>query len=252
MDNNILYNMIFKRKSFHIFKDTATISNEEIDLIYKAYKTFTPLDGNIKTEIRIVKESETSCTRGGEYCILMYSEAKGNYLQNIGYLGEQLDLYLASLDIGALWFGIGKVNENVIDNNMQYVIMFNIAKMPKDKFRRDMFKSKRKPLDEVYSGTKYGDIINIARFSPSACNSQPWYVEENENKITIYRYQKPGKRGIMPKDKVIYYNKIDIGIFALILELCFNNAGIEYERQVFEDTSHEEIEKTKFITFTLK
>ena len=227
MDNKLLYNMIFKRKSFHIFRDTLVITNEEIDLIYKAYKTFTPLDGNIKTEIRIVKESETTCTRGGEYCILMYSEVKDNYLQNIGYLGEQLDLYLASLDIGALWFGIGKVQENVLDNDMQYVIMFNIAKMPKDKFRRDMFKAKRKSIAEVYGGGKIEDIINVVRFAPSACNSQPWYVEEVGKEITIYRYQKPGKRGIMPKDKVIYYNKIDIGIFALILELSFNNAGIE-------------------------
>ena len=40
-----------------------------------------------------------------EYCHilvdtkLLYSEKKDNYLQNIGYLGEQLDLYLTSLNI---------------------------------------------------------------------------------------------------------------------------------------------------------
>ena len=35
------------------------------------------------------------------------------YLQNIGYLGEQLDLYLVSKNIGTLWFGIGKVEEKL-------------------------------------------------------------------------------------------------------------------------------------------
>lgn len=35
-----------------------------------------------------------------------------NYLQNVGYLGEQLDLYLVSKNIGTLWFGIGKQKNN--------------------------------------------------------------------------------------------------------------------------------------------
>ena len=44
-----------------------------------------------------------------EKVILLYSEEKENYLMNIGYLGEQLDLYLASLNIGSLWFGLNKI-----------------------------------------------------------------------------------------------------------------------------------------------
>ena len=61
--------------------------------------------------MQILPADQTTCKRGQEYCILLYSEKKLNYLQNIGYIGEQLDLYLASMNIGALWFGIGKVEE---------------------------------------------------------------------------------------------------------------------------------------------
>lgn len=75
--------------------------------------------------MKIVKEEETSCKRGSEYCILLYSEKKGNYLQNIGYIGEQLDLYLASMDIGSLWFGIGKTEEENY-NGLDFVIMIAI------------------------------------------------------------------------------------------------------------------------------
>ena len=67
-----------------------------------------PLYSDIKTSVKIVPECETTCKRGAQYCILFYSEKKGEYLRNIGYLGEQMDLYLASKNIGALWFGIGK------------------------------------------------------------------------------------------------------------------------------------------------
>lgn len=102
------YRQIFKRKSFHLFKDTGTITDDEIKGIEEFFKTVKPLYTEIETKICIVPESETSCKRGCQYCILFYSERKDEYLRNIGYIGEQIDLYLASQNIGALWFGIGK------------------------------------------------------------------------------------------------------------------------------------------------
>ena len=233
--------MIFKRKSFHIFKDMLSISQEELEEIEKVYFTFQPLDASIKTEIRIVPSAETTCRRGQEYCILLYSEKKENYLQNIGYVGEQLDLYLASKSIGALWFGIGKVEGQQV-NGLDFVIMIAIAKMPENKFRKDMFKSKRKPLEEIWSGEHYQDIGNIARFAPSACNTQPWKVTAEEDKLMVYRYKKPGKRGIMPADKVAYYNRIDIGIFLCFLEVCLQKNGVKFERTLFADTAKDDVE----------
>ena len=107
----MLYDMIFKRKSFHIFKDIGHIEDEELREIETYYDTLVPLVPNIRTVVRIVPGEETTCKRGQEYCILLYSEKKEHYLQNIGYLGQQLDLYLASKNIGALWFGIGKTTQ---------------------------------------------------------------------------------------------------------------------------------------------
>ena len=68
------------------------------------------------------------------------------------------------------------------------------------------------------------DIANIVRFTPSACNTQPWIVEASNKELKVYRYRKEGKRGIMPKDRVIYYNQIDIGIFMCFLELCLEHS----------------------------
>lgn len=80
-----------------------------------------------------------------------------------------------------------------------------------------MYKSKRKPLEEIYDGEKFLGVLNVARFSPSACNTQPWMVGEKDNEIKVFRYKKEGKRGMMPINKVTYYNRIDIGIFLFIL-----------------------------------
>ena len=235
--NDTFYEMIFKRKSFHIFRNIGneSLSEGELDEIQNAYSKFTPLHSGIKTAIRIVPEKQTNCRRGGEYCILLFSEKKDGYLQNIGYLGEQLDLYLVSRNIGTLWFGIGKIKEEPFAD-MEFVIMFSIRKISDDsKYRRDMFKSKRKSIEEIWDGEQISDVTDIVRFAPSACNSQPWFVKNIDGKLSVYRYKKPGKRGIMPVDKVSYYNRIDMGIFLCFLDICLEHSNIDYERKLYSD-----------------
>jgi len=235
--------MIFKRKSFHLFGDigNSSISSHDIESIIAAYDAFIPLYPDIKTAIRIVPASETTCKRGEQFCILLYSEKKGQYLQNIGYLGEQLDLYLVSQNIGTLWFGIGRTNEPIF-RGLDFVIMIAISKIDDDKkFRRDMFKSKRKPTSEIWRGEPIMGITDIVKYAPSACNTQPWIVEHTDNILKVYRYKKQGKRGIMPADKVSLYNQIDIGIFICFLDLCLQHKEIPYEVELYADNGLDEV-----------
>lgn len=235
-----LYEMIYKRKSFHLFRNIGdeVITDDELAGIQTSYERFTPLYSDIKTAIRIVSGAATSCNRGEEYCILMYSEKKVGFLQNIGYLGAQLDLYLASRNIGTLWCGVGKTAETSCDG-LDFVIMIAIHKVTDvSKFRRDMFKSKRKPVEEIWEGAPIDGVTDIARFAPSACNTQPWLVKRNGD-LSVYRYKKPGKRGIMPADWVSFYNCIDIGIFLCFLEICLEHQGIAYQRELFLDEEND-------------
>ncbi len=248
-----LYEMIFKRKSFHLFRDIGDdrISQNELHSIQNAYKSFTPLCPDIKTAIRIVPAGQTTCKRGQEYCILLYSEKKDNYLQNIGYLGEQLDLYLVSRNIGTLWFGIGKPDESSFDG-LDFVIMLAIAKVDDaQKFRKDMFKSKRKPRDEIWTGETIPGVTDIVRFAPSACNTQPWIVENTGSELKVFRYKKQGKRGIMPADMVSFYNQIDVGIFLCFLDLCLTHNQIQYRVKLFTDCGAD-IEKTIIASYELR
>ena len=241
MDKKI-YSNIFKRKSFHLFRNIGNnhLTTNELQEIEDYFYTLTPLEEGIRVKIKITKD--TSCKRGQEYCIVFYSEVKDNYLRNIGYLGEQLDLYLVSKNIGTLWFGIGRPKEEVLDG-LQFVIMIAIAKVDDEtKFRKDMFKSKRKELAGIWRGDYYQDIGNICRFAPSACNSQPWVVEASQKEIKVYRYKKAGKRGIMPAKMVDFYNSIDIGIFMCFLEQCLYHNGLNFKRKlVKEDNSSQEL-----------
>lgn len=242
--NHELYKDIFKRKSFHLFRNigSALIEKSELEEIEKAYASFDRLYPEIRTAIRILPASEVNFKRGAEYCILIYSEKKDNYLMNVGYIGEQLDLYLVHRGIGSLWFGIGKPDIQTYEG-LDFVIMIAIHKVNDlSKYRKNMFKAKRKSLEEIWNGDTLG-IAEIARFSPSACNTQPWYVRNEDGKLTVFRYKKKGKRGIMPAESVTYYNRIDIGIFLCVLELCMNEKNITFERKLFSDLGDDEYSK---------
>lgn len=247
-----LYPAIYKRKSFHLFRNIGneSILSEELHEIKEAYQHFSALCPHIKTAIRIVPAEETTCNRGEEYCILLYSEKKEHYLQNIGYMGEQLDLYLTGKNIATLWFGIGTTNEPRYEN-LDFVIMLAIAKATDEsKFRKDMFESKRKPIEDIWVGEPIKGVSDIVRFAPSACNTQPWMVEHTGNTLHVYRCRKQGKRGIMPADKVSYYNQIDIGIFLCFLELCLLHEKISYKVELKHDAGFDE-EKTIYAVYHL-
>ena len=65
--DELLYQMIFKRKSFHLFKETGGITREELDGIREAFPACRPLVPEIKVEMKIVPAEQTTCKRGQEY-----------------------------------------------------------------------------------------------------------------------------------------------------------------------------------------
>lgn len=233
------YDMIFKRKSFRKFNDTLKLSNDELIVISEKVKDLVPLVDNIEVKYGIVPREETTCKRG-EYCLLIYSEEKEGFLLNIGYMFEQLDLYLASRDIGVCWYGMGKTQESEYEN-LKFVIMMALGKGSPSEFRRDYTKCKRKETKEIWMGDLgLESIAEVVKYAPSACNTQPWRVVCEKNKLKIYRTI--GVKSIMPKDKVSFYNSIDMRFIDIkqrlglklvninkfssgVVQLCYNTAG---------------------------
>lgn len=226
------YKMIFKRKSFRRFNQDLKLSNNELSDINEKIKRLIPLIDNIDVKYRIVQREETTCKRG-EYCLLIYSEEKDGFLLNIGYMFEQLDLYLASKDIGICWYGMGKTQESEY-KNLKFVIMMALGKSEAKDFRKDYKKCRRKDINEIWTGVAgLNDIAEIVKYAPSACNTQPWRVACEKDKLKIYRTT--NIKSIMPKDKVPFYNSIDMGIFLYFLELTFIYNNISFERYLAKE-----------------
>lgn len=232
------YEMIFKRKSFRKFDDSLRLSDDELCDINEKIKALAALIYDIDVKYRIVKREETTCKRG-ECCLLIYSEEKEEFLLNIGYMFEQLDLYLASKDIGVCWYGMGKTQESEYEN-LKFVIMMAIGKGQPNEFRRDYTKCKRKETKEIWNRVSGFDAIaEVVKYAPSSCNTQPWRVICEKDKLKIYRTIKV--KSIMPKDKVPFYNSIDMGIFLCFLELALLHNHIPFQRILCEEEDEAEL-----------
>ena len=231
-----VYDMIFKRKSFRRFGDFLTLTNEEMQKVKNYLNILIPLLDDVKIKYRIVKREETNCKRG-EYCLLVYSEQKEQSLLNIGYTLEQLDLWMASQNIGVCWYGIGKPDKLQYEG-LDYVIMLAFGKGRPEEFRKDYTKAKRKELELIWSGQHIPNVTNVVRFAPSACNSQPWRVVFETQIIRIFR--STDVHSIFPKEKLLLYNCIDMGIFLYFMELALRREQYEFERILCQEKNSNE------------
>lgn len=111
--------------------------------------------------------------------------------------------------------------------------MLAIAKTSEMYFRIDYKKAKRKSADDIWIGKKSSAISDVIRFAPSACNTQPWLIEYCENKLFLYRVQ--GKQGIMPQNRVSFYNSIDIGIMMFFIDICLEKESVSFKKDLYND-----------------
>lgn len=229
--------MIFKRKSFRKFNTDLKISEKELIDIEEKINNLIPLDKYIKVDYKIVPKEQTTCKRG-EYCLLIFSEEKENYLKNIGYMFEQLDLYLASKNIGVCWYGMGKTSIMKF-GSLKYVIMLAIGKSLESEFRKDYTKAKRKKTSDIWCGDFINEIGDVVKYSPSACNTQPWKVVCQNNILKVYRTKVT--KCIIPKNKISFYNSIDIGTFLLFLDITLAYNNICYEKKLITASNNLEL-----------
>lgn len=246
-----LYEMILKRKSFRRFDETLSISSDEMQKIEQQLNQLLPLQNNIRIEFRIVEKSKTTCKRG-EYCLLIYSQQKELFLINAGYMLEQMDLFLASIDIGVCWYGFGKA-DIMQRNGLDFIIMLALGKSRPEDFRKDITKSRRKPSEAIWNGAFDEDIVRLIRYAPSSCNMQPWRVVSAKNEIKIYRTTEVNS--IMPVNKRPFYNSIDMGVFLCFLEILLMHSHYRYNRILHDKGNEEQISNEGYMeiaTYTIE
>lgn len=243
-----LYNTIFKRKSIRKFDNNLYVNTDELKQINDKMKNIKVLCNNIKVSMNIIERNKTN-VKFGEYCLLFYSEEKPNYLLNAGYMIEQMDLFLESLNIGTCWYGMGKVKEDRKDN-LKFIIMLVFGKCKDNDFRKSIKEFKRYKIEKIWQGEFNNNIKELVRLAPSSCNTQPWKIISNDDLIEIYRDTSIESKS--PKEKPFYYNFIDMGILLCFLEIVLIKNNYNYNRILTENIEKKENSKlSKIATYCI-
>ena len=180
-----LKEMIYKRKSCRQFAGKP-VDGSMIEKILSF--DLKPLYPEIKVRMDIVTRDKVKCLCPWTtpQLITIYSEETEGYLENIGFLFQQMDLYLQTLGLGVCWLGLGKMNPKTTMEaaDMKFVIMLAFGHPKGDQLRHDLKEFKRKSMAQI---TDMADPrLEVARLAPSAVNSQPWYFTHDGEMIHVH------------------------------------------------------------------
>lgn len=193
-----LANQIYVRKSCRNYLD------EEIDLdsikeFVSNAEVLTP-DMNFTYEILEREEVNLKTRWNAPYYLALYSDKKENYGVNLGFVFQQVSLYMQSIGIGSCWVGMGTIKEK----NPEFVILIAFGKS--NDLTREISKFKRKSLSDI--SDSQDEKLEPARLAPSAINTQPWYFKHTDEGYDVFKVKHNFvKRKILGK-----WNDIDIGI----------------------------------------
>lgn len=221
-------------KQIYLRKSCRKYIDEEIDLniISEGLNNVKPLTDGDKSFYKILTRDEVNLKTRWQapYYLAVGSEKTESYKENIGFIFQQLSLYLQSKDIGSCWVGMGKPADKF--DNFEILISFGKS----DDLTRNLSQFKRKNLDEISDFSD--DKLIPAQLAPSAINSQPWYFKHCGDAFDVYVVkQNIFKRKILEK-----WNLIDVGI-ALAHLYVANSESFEF----FKKSDFEVIKNKKYV-----
>lgn len=201
-----LKEMIAKRKSVRSYS-AVPVEESVLEQIQEFIVSAKPLYPDIRVEAKIVPKEQVRFYMPWKapQLIAIFSEEKPGYLENVGFLFQQVDLYLQSIGLGACWMGLGKLREKM-EGSLPFVILLAFG-YPEGKALRGSVKEfRRRSLEEISDN---GDSrLEGARLAPSSTNSQPWYFTHEGDVIHAYC----SLTGLRRHRGLGNMNRIDMGI----------------------------------------
>ena len=224
---NNLNEYISKRKSVRKYKSDP-LSNEILIQIKEQIKELKPLYPSIKTRFDIADEVKNPMSLIAPHYFIVSSEKSEGYFENVGFMLEQMSLYLNSLGLGSCWLGMAKPAQDQ-QTDLQFVISMAFG-YPSEELYRNVSDFKRKSLTEISEGTD--SRLESARLAPSGMNSQNWFFLCTNGIIHVYR------KKVNPLKALIFdkMNSIDTGIalchlFAVSESFSFEKSNSFPERK---------------------
>jgi len=225
--------IIRKRKSVRKY-DAAPLTESELQSVREKIENLRPLYPEIKFSVEIANKTRGLFGIKAPHYLLFTSEEKEGAYENIGFIGQQMDLFFSASGIGSCWLGASKPEDAAL--KLPFVICMAFGK-PAEPLHRGISDFKRKPLEAISEGDD--ERLEAARLAPSAVNAQNWhFIAENE-KIHCYRIKTNHPLGFIYEK----LHKIDMGIAICHIaeesenfKFAKNNAAPEKKGRVYTGT----------------
>ncbi|MCQ2509571.1 MAG: nitroreductase family protein [Lachnospiraceae bacterium] len=191
-----LYEAIHVRKTVRKYAMTE-LPGKELDRIRRHFSDVTNLFGNIDTDMVIFDNRKGNNRVSGllglkaPYYLVFYSEEKPKYMMNLGYLMQQMALYLCTRGLGACFVrNIHLKKEQMTLDGKKAVCALAFGKS-KEAYIRKASEAYRMPLEKICTFREQPrqwvrQMVEAARMAPSRKNRQPWRFVVFDNCIHIY------------------------------------------------------------------
>lgn len=216
-----LEKQIYHRKSCRNYSDKPVNVNE----IHNFIETAKPLIDSADYDYKILTPEEVKVRAGWKapYYLALYAKKQELALENIGFIFQQLSLYLQSIDIGSCWVGMDSPKQK--SDDFVIIIAFGYS----DKMTRDENSFKRKKLSEISDNED--EKLIPAQLAPSAMNSQPWYFKHTDDGFDVYQV----KQNLIKRQMLKNWNRIDMGITLAHLYVSNPETFEFYRKNDFEE-----------------
>jgi Nitroreductase len=205
-----MYDTIFTRRSARKY-DKKPLDEEILKDIKEFIGNTKQLEGqNARFEVVSDKEVKGSAP----HYVLAFCKSSDAAYVNVGYVLQNVDLYIQSMGLGSLYLGMKKPEKKAED--FCIMLAFGGSEVP---FRKGEGEFDRLPISEISNADN--TIIKAARLAPSARNSQPWKFTFNDNKIVIRYFGRGLLKSVMRKR----FSMIDLGIVTRHVEVALSNDG---------------------------
>lgn len=212
-----LYEAIFVRKSIRKYKMQA-IDQTKLDGILHFAESLPMLFDDISVEYKIIDNTAQNKKFTGAFMVkapyyfIIASDTTKNYNINIGYLMQQISLYLTAKGLGSCYLGATKPSKDILaDLQHDYVLVLAFGEGENEIYRTTE-KAKRLPESdiavyktEVKKPVK--TLIKAARLAPSSMNNQPWRFIVYNNRIHVFCRKNIFLSSVLSEMKLI-----DIGV----------------------------------------
>lgn len=193
----------------------SPLKREELDEIEAAIAGFEPLYPDVPVEHRFTGKVKGRFGVQAPHYLIMGGQGVAGEMENIGFIYEQLALWMDAKELGCVWLGSSKAADGSKPGDV-LAMAFGRCTEP---VHREPGEMKRKPIGDVTNAPD-DPCIQAVHMAPSGMNTQPWYIEKQGDEALVYRQKLKAPISMLYK-----LSDVDMGIGLCHYMLACREAG---------------------------